>query len=277
LDAFGKARIAGGKNMNIVVLVKQVVATTNVKINPETGTLIRDGVESILNPFDDYAVEEALRIREQQGGKVTVITMGPPQSKDILRKTIAMGADEAILVSDRALAGSDTWATAYALAQALKTLGDYDLIITGKQAVDGDTAQVGPEVAAILDLPMVAWVRKIEAVDAKGFRAQRLMEDGYDVLECPLPAVLSVVKEINEPRMESLKGKIRAKQYEPRVMTVADMPGFDTNEVGLKGSPTKVAKTFSPQRVYGGEIISGEPAQAVEHLAEKIKALNIIK
>ncbi|MBN1596175.1 electron transfer flavoprotein subunit beta/FixA family protein [candidate division FCPU426 bacterium] len=263
--------------MHIVVLIKQVVATTNVKLDPETGTMIRDGVESILNPFDEYAVEEALRIKERMGqGKVTVVTMGPPQAKEIIRKAVGMGVDEGILVSDRLLAGSDTWATAYTLSQVLKKIGDFRMIITGKQAVDGDTAQVGPEIAACLDLPMIAWVRKIESISETQIRAERLMEDGFDVLESPLPAIISVVKEINEPRLESLKGKMRAKKYDPQVLTVADLPGFEVSQVGLKGSPTKVFKTFTPQRQYKGEMIAGEPAQAAANLYEKIKTLKIV-
>ncbi len=263
--------------MHIVVLIKQVVATTNVKLDPQTGTMIRDGVESILNPFDEYAVEEGLRIKEKLGGKVTVLTMGPPQAKEVIRKAIGMGVDEGILLTDRALAGSDTWATAYTLSQALKKIGDFQLILTGKQAVDGDTAQVGPEIAACLDLPMIAWVRKIEEITPERIRAERLMEDGYDVLESPLPAVLSVVKEINEPRLESLKGKMRAKKYEPQTWGVADLPDFDTAQVGLSGSPTRVAKTFTPQRQYHSEMIGGTPKEAADVLYKKIKDMHIIQ
>lgn len=262
--------------MHIVVLIKQVVAATSAKINPDTGTLVREGVENILNPFDEYAIEEGLRIREKLGGKVTVVTMGPPQAKEIIGKAIGMGVDEGILVSDALLAGSDTWATAYTLSQAIKKIGDCKLIITGKQAVDGDTAQVGPEVSACLNLPMIAWVRKIEEIDEQHIRAERLMEDGYDVLESPLPALISVVKEINEPRLESLKGKMRAKKYEPAVWKVADMPGFDPAQVGLKGSPTRVKKTFTPQRQYKGTMLPGTPAEAAKTLYGKIKELNII-
>jgi electron transfer flavoprotein beta subunit len=263
--------------MNILVFIKQVVAATSAKINPETGTLVRDGVENILNPFDEYAIEEGLRIKEKHGGTVTVLTMGPPQAKEIIRKAIGMGADEGILISDAKLAGSDTWATAYTLSQAVRKMGKVDLIITGKQAVDGDTAQVGPEVSACLDLPMIAWVRKIEEITPALIRAERLMEDGYDVVESPLPALISVVKEINEPRLESLKGKMRAKKYEPAVWTVADMPGFDLTQVGLKGSPTRVKKTFSPQRQYKGEMLKGSVPEMASALAERVKALNIIK
>jgi electron transfer flavoprotein beta subunit len=263
--------------MNILVLIKQVVAATSAKINPETGTLVREGVENILNPFDEYAIEEALRIREKLGGKVVVITMGPPQAKAIIQKAIGMGVDDGILLSDRALAGSDTWATAYALSQAIKKVGDVSLIITGKQAVDGDTAQVGPEISACLDLPMISWVRKIESISETAIRAERLMEDGYDVVESPLPALISVVKEINEPRLESLKGKMRAKKYEPAVWGVADLPGFDTSLVGLKGSPTRVKKTFSPQRQYQGTMLQGSAAEMSATLYAKIKEMHIVK
>ncbi len=266
-----------GTDMNIIVLIKQVVAATSAKINPETGTLIRDGVENILNPFDEYAVEEGLRLKEKLGGKVTVVTMGPPQAVEAIRKAIGMGVDDGILVSDRALAGSDTWATAYALSQVIKKIGDYQLIITGKQAVDGDTAQVGPEVAECLNIPMITWVRKIEDITETSIRAERLMEDGYDVLESSLPALISVVKEINEPRLESLKGKMRAKKYEPLKWGVEDMPGFDVAQVGLKGSPTRVKKTFTPQRQYKATMLSGTPAAMAAEVVVKIKEMNIIK
>lgn len=263
--------------MNILVLIKQVVAATSAKINPETGTLVREGVECILNPFDEYAVEESLRLKEKLGGKVTVVTMGPPQAKEVIAKAIGMGVDEGILVSDRLLGGSDTWATAYTLSQVIKKIGDYQLIITGKQAVDGDTAQVGPGVSACLDIPMISWVRKIEAITPQSIRAERLMEDGYETVESPLPALISVVKEINEPRLESLKGKMRAKKYEPTVWTVADLPGFDVNQVGLKGSPTRVKKTFTPQRQYTGTRLEGKPAEVAATLYAKIKEMNILK
>ena len=262
--------------MNIVVLIKQVVAATSAKINPETGTLVREGTENVLNPFDEYAVEEALRIREKHGGKITVLTMGPPQAKEVIRKAVGMGVDEGILITDPKLAGSDTWATAYVLAAAIRKLETVNLIITGKQAVDGDTAQVGPEVASLMDLPMIAWIRKIEEIRPDFLRAERLMEDGYDVLETPLPALISVVKEINEPRLESLKGKMRAKKYEPAVWGVADLPGLDADRLGLKGSPTRVKKTFTPQRQYRGEMIEGDVPRAAAALAGKIREMHIL-
>ena len=232
--------------MNIVVCIKQVPGTTKVKINPETGTLIRDGVEAVVNPFDEYAIEEALRIKERVGGVVKVITMGPPQAEAALRSAIAMGADEGYLISDRAFAGSDTWATSYTLSKGIQTLGKVDLIICGKQAIDGDTAQVGPGVAEMLDLPFVAWVRKIEEISDTHLKVERMMEEGYDVVEMPLPGLITVVKEINTPRMASLKGKMKAKSAKISVLNVSSIP-VDAERLGLKGSPTQVLRSFVPE------------------------------
>ena len=200
--------------MNIVVCIKQVPGTTTVKINPETGTLMREGVEAVVNPFDEYAIEEALRIKERIGGTVKVITMGPPQAEDALKTAISMGADECFLITDRAFGGADTWATSYTISKGIQSLGQVDLIICGKQAIDGDTAQVGPGVAEMLGLPFVAWVRKVEEITEQVIRVERLMEDGYEVVEMPLPGLITVVKEINVPRLDSLKGKMRAKKTE---------------------------------------------------------------
>ncbi len=190
--------------MHIVVLVKQVPDTSEVKINRETNTLIRDGVPSIINPYDMYAIEEALRLREKHRGKVTAITMGPPQAAEALKEAVALGVDEVVLLSDRSFAGADTWATSYTLSQGIKKLGDFDLIIAGKQAIDGDTAQVGPETADMLGIPFVAYIKKIEQVEGKKMVAERLMDEGYDVVETSLPALITVVKEINQPRVPSL-------------------------------------------------------------------------
>jgi len=262
--------------VNIVVCIKQVPGTTQVKINPETGTLIRDGVEAVVNPFDEYAIEEALRIKEKTGATVTIITMGPPQADAALRSAIAMGADEGILVTDRQFAGSDTWATSYALSSALRTLGKIDLIICGKQAIDGDTAQVGPGVAEMLNIPFVAWVRKVEEITETTIRVERLMEEGYDVVEMPLPGLITVVKEINTPRMASLKGKMKAKSATIRKITVADMT-VDPDRLGLKGSPTQVLRSFVPERKTGGEKISGELPELVAKIKSTILELEIIK
>ncbi len=262
--------------MNIVVCIKQVPGTTQVKINPETGTLIRDGVEAVINPFDEYAVEEALRIRDKVGGTVKVITMGPPQAESALRSAIAMGADEAILISDRAFAGSDTWATSYTLGQGIKKLGEVDLVICGKQAIDGDTAQVGPGVAEMLNIPFVSWVRKVEEVSSESIRVERMMEDGYDVVQIQLPALLTVVKEINTPRMASLKGKMRAKKAQIKTLSASDLE-VTPEKLGLKGSPTQVLRSFVPEKKSGGEKITGEVPELVEKIKNTILDLGVIR
>ncbi|MCL2218669.1 MAG: electron transfer flavoprotein subunit beta/FixA family protein [Chitinispirillia bacterium] len=266
--------------MNIVVCIKQVPGTTQVKINPETGTLIRDGVEAVVNPFDEYAIEEAVRIKEKVGGKVVVITMGPPQADAALRTAISMGADEGVLVSDRAFAGSDTWATSYTLTSAIKALikdmGKVDLIICGKQAIDGDTAQVGPGVAEMLDIPFVAWVRKVEEITATSIKIERLMEEGYDVVQMPLPGLITVVKEINEPRIPSLKGKMRAKSAQIRKLDTTNME-VDPERIGLKGSPTQVFRSFVPERKSGGEKITGETAELAQKAFSVIQNLGVAK
>lgn len=262
--------------MNIVVCIKQVPGTTQVKINPDTGTLIRDGVEAVVNPFDEYAIEEGLRIKEKVGGTVTVITMGPPQAETALRSAIAMGADQAVLLTDRAFAGSDTWATSYTLSAGIKAVGDYDLIICGKQAIDGDTAQVGPGVAEMLGIPFVAWVRKVEEVADSSVRVQRLMEGGHDVVEMPLPGLITVVKEINEPRMASLKGKMKAKKAEIKKLDVSSIT-VDQGKIGLKGSPTQVLRSFVPERKTGGEVFAGDTVEAIEKLKTTILGMGVAK
>lgn len=262
--------------MNIVVCIKQVPGTTQVKINPETGTLIRDGVEAVVNPFDEYAIEEAIRIKEKVGGVVKVITMGPPQADSALRSAIAMGADEGYLLTDRAFAGSDTWATSYALSSGIKTLGPVDLIICGKQAIDGDTAQVGPGVAEMLNVPYVAWVRKVEEITSSSIKVERLMEEGYDIVEMPLPGLITVVKEINTPRMASLKGKMRAKSAKINIID-ANALNVDNSKLGLKGSPTQVLRSFVPERKTGGEKLSGEVPMLVEKIKSTILDLGVVK
>lgn len=262
--------------MNIVVCIKQVPGTTQVKINPDTGTLIRDSVEAVVNPFDEYAIEEALRIRERVGGCVKVISKGPPQADAALRSALAMGADEAYLITDRNLAGSDTWSTSVELSAGIRKLGEVNLVICGKQAIDGDTAQVGPGVAEMLDFPFVAWVRKVEDITDSAIRVERMMEDGYEVVEMPLPGLITVVKEINEPRMASLKGKMRAKKAS---VTVFDAAALDVEpeKVGLKGSPTQVLRSFVPPRKSGGEKLSGDMDEMVNRIKTTVLDLNVIK
>lgn len=255
--------------MDIVVCIKQVPDTTEVRINPETNTLVRDGVPSIINPMDENALEAALQLRDQHGGKVTVITMGPPQATDALRTSIAMGADEAYLVSDRAFAGSDTWATSYTLAQAIKKVGKFDLILCGKQAVDGDTAQVGPGIAEWLNLPQVTFAVKVTKEEAS-LKVERMLEEVNEIVSIPLPCLVTVVKQINEPRLPSLKGLMRAKKAEIKSLSAQDIQA-DPKNTGLNGSPTKVVKIFTPPPKGGGEMLSGEPAEIVGKLVDKLK------
>ncbi|MFC1704644.1 electron transfer flavoprotein subunit beta/FixA family protein [Candidatus Omnitrophota bacterium] len=256
--------------MNIIVCIKQVPDTTDVRIDPMTNTLIREGVQSIINPFDMYAIEEGIQLKERFGGNVIIVTMGPPQAEAALREAIGLGADEAILVSDRAFAGSDTWVTSYTLSSAIKKIGTFDLIICGKQASDGDTAQVGPGIASHLNLPQVTYVKKVENIDEKHAKVERMTEEGYEVIEIPLPCLLTVVKEINEPRLPSLKGMMRAKKAEIKKFTAEDLE-TDPELLGLKGSPTQVVKIFTPPPRQGGQMLEGETSEVVEKLVKELK------
>ena len=204
-----------------------------------------------------------------------MLTMGPPQAERALRETISYGVDEAVLVTDRALVGSDTWATAYALAKGIEKSGAYDLVVCGKQAIDGDTAQVGPGIAERLGIPFVAWVRKIEEIGEGKIRVQRMMDDGYDGIEMPLPALITVVKEINEPRLASLKGKLRAKKVEIPVWSAGDI-GVEEDRAGLKGSPTQVIRVFSPEPRGKGERLEGEAEEVAERLTDRLKEMGMV-
>jgi len=265
--------------MKIIVLIKQVPDTTDVKIDPVTNTLKREGVESIINPFDAYAIEEAVRTKERmaekgKGAEVVAVSMGPPQAEAALREAVSLGCDKGILISDRKFAGSDTWATSYTLSRAISKLGDYKIIFCGKQASDGDTAQVGPGVSMHLDIPQVTYVKKIEKFDESGATVERMTEEGYDIIETPFPVVLTVVKEINEPRLPSLKGKMKAKKAEIAVWTAGDL-GCDDDKIGLDGSPTRVVKIFTPPPREGGQVIEGEPIDVAKKLAELLKEVLI--
>lgn len=260
--------------MRIIVCIKQVPDTAEVRINPETNTLIRDGVPSIINPYDTHAIEAGLQIREKTGGTVTVVTMGPPQAETALREALSMGADEAVLLTDRAFAGSDTWATAYALAKAIEHIGA-DVIICGKQAIDGDTAQVGPEIAEFLDIPHVAYIRKIDEVTDSKIVMQRLMDDGYDVVESSLPILLTVVRELNVPRMPSLKGKMAAKKAVIKKLSAADI-GAEEESLGLKGSPTQVRNIFAPEVKKDRKMLEGTAEEQVEALIRELVGLKCL-
>ncbi|MBT3319465.1 MAG: electron transfer flavoprotein subunit beta/FixA family protein [Clostridia bacterium] len=258
--------------MNIVVCVKQVPGTNEVKMNEETNTIIREGMEAIINPFDTYAVEEGVRLKEQTDGKVTAISMGIPSVADLLKETIGLGVDEAVLLSDRTFAGADSLATSYALAKGIEKIGGVDLIICGKQATDGDTAQVGPSLAEKLGIPHTTYVKKIEEISEGYIRCERMTDDGYEVIEMTLPAVITVVKEINEPRLPSMKGMMRAKKAVVQVWTADDV-GADKALCGLDGSPTQVVKTFVPVHNVNSEMIEGEPNEQAKRLADVLMSM----
>lgn len=261
--------------MNIIVCIKQVPDTSEVKINPETNTLIREGMPSIINPFDMHAIEEGIRIKEKVGGKVTALSMGPPQAMEALREAFSMGVDEVFLISDRAFAGSDTLATSYTLSKAIEKLGGYDIILCGKQAIDGDTAQVGPELAEHLGIPFVTSVKKIDEIKEGYLRVHRMMEDGYDVIETRPPVLLTVVKEINEPRPPSLKRKMQAKNLQIPVWKKEDL-NIDEERIGLKGSPTQVLRIFPPATKGERKILQGNLEEQVDRLVKELKGLGIV-
>jgi electron transfer flavoprotein beta subunit len=261
--------------MHIAVCIKQVPDAAEVKINPETGTLVREGVPSIINPYDLHALEAALRLKEETGAGVTVLTMGPPQAEDALKEAISMGADEAVLLTDKAFAGSDTWATSYTLARALGKLSP-DIVFCGKQAIDGDTAQVGPETAEMMGIPHIAYVRKIEAVEESKIRVQRLMDEGHDVVEADIPVLMTVVRELNEPRLPSLKGKMRAKKAGITRWTAADIEA-EEEYLGLAGSPTQVNKIFAPEARADREMLDGTPEEQADKLVGKLRELKCLQ
>jgi electron transfer flavoprotein beta subunit len=261
--------------MNIVVCIKQVPGTTEVKINNETNTLVREGVESIINPFDTYAIEEGVRLKERFGGKVTILTMGPPQADIALKECIEVGADEGILVSDRAFAGSDTLATSYVLSKAIEKIGDYDLVISGKQTMDGDTGQVGPGIAQRLGIPFVAYVSRVDDISDGKMKAERMIDEGHEIVESPVPCVMSVSKEINVPRLPSLRGKMKAKSAQFTTWSAQDL-SIEENKVGVAGSPTWVMQIFSPKRDHQSEMFEGSSDQQVSKLFEKLSEAKVI-
>lgn len=256
--------------MHFVVCIKQVPDSRDASLDPHDHRLVREGVPAIINPFDMYAIEEGLRLKARTGGLVTVISMGPPRAEEALREAIAMGADNGILLSDPAFAGSDTWATSYTLSMAIRKIDDCTLILCGKQSSDGETAQTGPGIAMHLDLPQITCVRKIEEMTDKTIVAERMLEKGYEVVESSLPCVLTVVKEINEPRYPSLKGKMAARRAVIQKWTAKDMDA-DPARLGLNGSPTRVVRTFMPVQRLNGEMIDGDPDEMVARLVDKLK------
>ncbi len=245
--------------MHIVACVKQTPKSDNVKVDPQTGCLIRSGAASDINPFDEYALEEAVTLKEQLGGTVSVITMGPPQAEAVLRDSVARGADRAYQLGDMAFAGSDTWSTSYALSKGIEKIAaqtPVDLVICGKQTNDSDTGHIGPQISAWLGWPNAAFVKKVIKAGEKSVTVERLTEDGTDVLELPYPCVLSVVKDINKPRVKSPKGRIQAKRTEITKWTADDVHA-DKTKLGIKNCPTNVVKSFVPKREVCAVCVEG--------------------
>lgn len=259
--------------MNIVVCLKQVPDTNEVKIDPKKGTLIREGVPSIINPDDKNALEEALTLKDNCGAKVTVISMGPPQAENALREALAMGADEAILITDRAFAGADTLATSNALAGALRKL-DYDIIFAGRQAIDGDTAQVGPEIAEHLGIPQVTYVEKVEVCGDK-LKVRRALEDGYETISVKEPVLLTTIKELNTPRYMNMKDTFEAYKKEMKIWTANDID-VDKSLLGLSGSPTRVKKSMTKEAKGAGELINKPAKEAAAYAVSKLKQKHLI-
>ncbi|TCO76418.1 electron transfer flavoprotein subunit beta [Marinisporobacter balticus] len=261
--------------MKVIVCVKQVPDTNEVKIDPVKGTLIRDGVPSILNPDDANALEEALALKDQyEDVHVTVVTMGPPQADEMLRECLAMGADEAVLLSDRAFAGADTWATSNTIAAAVRKIADYDIIFAGRQAIDGDTAQVGPQLAERINIPQITYVQDFK-IEGKEVTVQRQLEDGYEIIKVQTPVLLTAIKELNKPRYMSVKGIYEACKQDIIVWSANDL-GVDKSEVGLDASPTKVFRSFTPAPKGKGIMLQGTTKEMVEKLAVSLKQKHII-
>jgi electron transfer flavoprotein beta subunit len=266
-------------SIKIIVCAKQVPDTNEIKIDPVKKTLIREGVPSILNHDDANALEEALKIKDKYPDThITVVTMGPPQAKEMLRKCIAMGADEGVLASDRALGGSDTWATSNALAATVKKLGHFDIIFAGRQAIDGDTAQVGPQMAEKLDIPQVTYVREFEIdKNMKDITVKRALEDGYEVIKLQAPCMLTAIKELNTPRYMSVGGIYSACRKEIPTWGAKDLGVDVEKEVGLEASPTNVFRSFTPMPKGKGIIIkANSDSEAAKKLIINLKGKHLI-
>ena len=257
--------------MRIVVCVKQVPDVAEIRIDEVKHTLIRSGVPSILNPFDEFAVEEALKIREKLGGEVTVVSMGPLQAKEALSKCLAMGADRAILLSDPKFAGADTWATSKTLAMTVQKIG-FDLVICGMKAIDGETCQVGPEMAELLNVPHVSYVKRLEiSEDGKSLVAERMTEQGHQLVSSSIPCLLTATKALNVPRIPTLLSQMAAKKKVIEIFT-AESIDAQKDQVGLPGSRTHVLKVFTPNlRTGEGKIVRAEDKDAVPQLLELLK------
>jgi electron transfer flavoprotein beta subunit len=260
--------------MNIIVCAKQVPDMSEAKMDRETNTIIREGVSSIINPYDIHAIEEALRLKESTGGSVTILSMGIPDVAKMLRCILAMGADRAVLLTDRAFAGSDTLATSFALSKAVEKIGNFDLIMCGKQTIDGDTAQVGPEMAEKLGIPHVTNVVDITETDEEFIVCKKAIEKGWEVVRVSLPALITVEKDINTPRFPTIKGIRNMSNSEIKVWSSRDI-NADPGRIGLKGSPTQVVRTFIPPVKAAAETITGTPEEQAEKLISILNGMHI--
>jgi electron transfer flavoprotein beta subunit len=263
------------EDLNIIVCVKQVPETTDVEFDLNTGTLIREGVDSIVNPFDEYAVEEALRLKERYGGSIKVISMGPPQAETALRDTIALGCDEAWLATDQYFAGADTWATSFTLSLCIEKLAPYDIILCGLKTTDGDTGQVAPELAHQLGLPHICYVNNIIDIADSKIKLTRILDEGVETLETSLPLVISVSKDINQPRLATLRGKLNARKAQIKKITSNEI-NVEREKLGLDGSYTKVVKILIPEPPTGGEVVTGKPEELADKIFKKLIECKVI-
>ncbi len=260
--------------MKIIVLLKQVPDTTEIQVDFETGTLIRQGVKSIMNPDDKAGLEEALKLKDKYGAHVTAVSMGPAQATFMLREAIAMGADDAVLLNDRKFAGSDTWATSSIIAGGLVNM-EYDLIIAGRQAIDGDTAQVGPQTAEKLDIPHVTYVEEIEGVENREITVKRQFEFGYQRIKVGFPCLITTLGEMNEPRLMNTKGIVDAYNHEIKIVSFDDLT-VDPTQIGLKGSPTKVKRTFTKESQAKSDLIIAPAETAAAEIISALSTNNVI-
>jgi electron transfer flavoprotein beta subunit len=261
--------------LNIVVCIKQVPETTEVEFDKETGRLKREGVAAVINPFDEFAIETGLRLKEKNGGVVKVISMGPPMAEQALRDAIAMGADEGWLATDRVFGGADTWATSLTLARCIKSMGPFDLVVCGFKTTDGDTGQVGPEMAEHLGTPCISYVNQLIDVREGRIILRRALDDGVETLDVPLPAIITVSKDIGQPRLPTLRGRLAAKKAVIKTITNKEL-GMDPKEIGLDGSFTRVTKIFTPEPHAGGEVVEGTPDQLADAIYTKLKEARLL-
>lgn len=262
--------------MDILVCIKQVPGTSKVEVDPITGVLKRDGIDSKMNPYDLYALESALRLKKQVGGTIKVISMGPPQAKVVIKEAYSMGADQGALLSDRKFAGADVLATSYTLSQGIKMMGNYDLIICGKQTTDGDTAQVGPEIAEYLEIPHIANVLKIKEIKEKSIIVEMDMPNTIEVADVKFPCLITVEKDIYQPRLPSYRKKVATKDREVKVFCINDFEDKNEKKYGLNGSPTQVERIFPPEVLSDKEMWTGTGSELSNRISSKLKSLKFI-